>query len=123
MNAGMDSRTEGAGSGDGAGDAAMPGKVVRAAVAALERRFADAGFAGSACFVIAGEGALRVDESGVRACPGGDCGPVEVTLSADRATFEALLSGATSPAGAFMSGRLRIDGDMGAAMRLGAALA
>lgn len=112
------------------GAASNGSKVLRGAVAALQKRFAERRFAGSAAFVITGEGAVRVDLQGVRAVAdaGADADadaetPVEVTLTADRATFEALLEGRLSPAAAFMSGRLRIDGDMGAAMRLGAALA
>ena len=91
--------------------------VVNAAVAALNEKLSG-GFAGTAKFVIEGEGALMVDGLGVRA--GDD--EAEVTLTADRETFEGILSGDVNPTAAFMQGKLAVDGDMGLAMQLGAAL-
>ena len=67
---------------------------------------------------IEGEGAVMVDESGVRA--GDD--EAACTLSADAETFEAILDGDLNPTAAFMSGKLTVDGDMGQAMKLGAVL-
>lgn len=93
--------------------------LIASAVEALKEKLGDSGFDSVAKFVIAGEGAVMIDAEGVRA--GDD--EAEVTLSADADTFRDILSGALSPTAAFMSGRLAIDGDMGAAMRLGAALA
>ncbi|WP_372605638.1 SCP2 sterol-binding domain-containing protein, partial [Actibacterium sp.] len=61
---------------------------------------------------------IMVDGGGVHA--GDD--DADVTLTATRDTFEALLAGELNPASAFMSGKLKLDGDMGMAMRLGAAL-
>ena len=46
-----------------------------------------------------------------------------MTLSADAETFEAILSGDLNPTGAFMAGKLKVDGDMGMAMKLGTVLA
>jgi putative sterol carrier protein len=43
-------------------------------------------------------------------------------MTADTDTFRAILEGALNPTAAFMTGRLRIAGDMGAAMRLGSVL-
>ena len=43
-------------------------------------------------------------------------------MTADTDTFRAILDGNLNPTAAFMTGRLRIAGDMGAAMRLGSAL-
>ncbi|MCB2124832.1 MAG: SCP2 sterol-binding domain-containing protein [Rhodobacteraceae bacterium] len=91
--------------------------VVNAAVAALSEKLSG-GLPGTAKFVIAGEGALMVDGSGVRA---GD-EEADVTITADRETFEGLMSGDVNPTAAFMQGKLSIDGDMGLAMQLGAAL-
>lgn len=91
--------------------------VVNAAVAALKDKLAG-GIPGTAKFVIEGEGALMVDGNGVRA--GDD--EADVTLTADRATFEGILSGDVNPTAAFMQGKLAVDGDMGLAMQLGAAL-
>lgn len=92
--------------------------MIEAAVAALSEKI-EGGFDGTAKFVIEGEGAIMVDQSGVRA--GDD--DAEVTMTADTDTFRSILEGELDPTAAFMSGRLQIDGDMGAAMRLGSALA
>lgn len=91
--------------------------VVTAAVAALSEKLSG-GLPGTAKFVIAGEGSLIVDGAGVRA---GD-EEADVTITADRETFEGLLSGDVNPTAAFMQGKLAIDGDMGLVMQLGAAL-
>ncbi len=91
--------------------------VITAAVAALSAKIED-GFDGSAKFVIEGEGAIMVDADGVRA--GDD--DADVTLTADADVFQAMLSGDLNPTAAFMSGKLSVDGDMGQAMKLGAAL-
>ncbi len=92
--------------------------VISAAVAALSAKIAE-GFDGSAKFVIEGEGGIIVDSAGVRASEE----EADVTLTADADTFQAMMSGELNPTAAFMSGRLSVDGDMGTAMRLGAALA
>ena len=92
--------------------------VVNAAVAALGEKLSG-GIPGTAKFVIEGEGSLIVDGTGVRA--GDD--DADVTLTADRETFEGILSGDVNPTAAFMQGKLAVDGDMGLAMQLGAVLA
>ncbi len=92
--------------------------VITSAVAALSDKMGDAGFSGSAKFVIEDEGSIVVDADGVRA--GDD--EAEVTLTADTETFQSILSGDLDPTAAFMSGRLSVDGDMGMAMQLGSAL-
>lgn len=92
--------------------------TINSAVAALTEKLGD-GFDASAKFVLGDEGSVIVDENGVRA--GDD--DADVTLTADVETFEQILSGDLNPTGAFMSGKLTIDGDMSAAMRLASALA
>ncbi|MEO0751982.1 MAG: SCP2 sterol-binding domain-containing protein [Pseudomonadota bacterium] len=92
--------------------------MINAAVAALAEKLGD-GFSGSAKFVIEDEGAITVDGDGVRAADD----DAEVTLTADADTFQAIIDGDMDPTSAFMQGRLKVDGDMGAAMKLGSALA
>lgn len=75
-------------------------------------------FDGSAKFEIEDEGTIMVDSEGVRA---GD-EEADVTLSADADTFREIMEGDLNPTSAYMGGRLKIDGDMGTAMKLGAAL-
>jgi putative sterol carrier protein len=92
--------------------------VMEQAVAAMREKFGDGFAAGTAKFVIEEEGSILLDSEGART---GD-GPADVTLSADADTFKAILDGETSPAAAFMTGKLRVDGDMGLAMQLGNAM-
>lgn len=75
-------------------------------------------FDGSVKFVIEDEGAIMVDDAGVRE---GD-EAAECTMTADAETFRSILEGDLNPTAAFMSGKLKVDGDMGQAMKLGAQL-
>ena len=91
--------------------------VIEQAVAALNARM-DGGFDGSAKFVVEDEGAIMIDEAGARA--GDDA--ADVTMTADADTFRSILDGDLNPTTAFMTGRLKVDGDMGQAMKLGSVL-
>ena len=95
-------------------------EIVDAAVKALNAKLGGEGIDGSVKFVIEDEGAVRIDEAGASADDGGDA---DCTLTASAETFQSLLDGDLDPTGAFMSGRLTVDGDMGLAMRLGSLLA
>lgn len=90
--------------------------VIKGAVDKLNGRIS--GFDGNAKFVIDGEGAIMLDASGARA---GD-EAADVTLTANRETFEGIMDGSVNATMAFMTGKLKVDGDMGAAMRLGSVL-
>jgi putative sterol carrier protein len=98
----------------------MGNAIIDAAVAAISDKLGGAGFDGSAKFEIEGEGAVLVDASGVRAATDGD--EAEVTMTADADTFQEIMSGDLNPTAAFMSGKLKLDGDMGTAMKLGGVL-
>ncbi|GKY88712.1 SCP2 sterol-binding domain-containing protein [Sinisalibacter aestuarii] len=93
--------------------------VIEAAVAALNEKLGGSGFDAVAKFVLDGVGAIMVDGAGARA--GDD--EADVTLTASPDVFESMLGGDLNPTAAFMSGKLSVDGDMGAAMRLGGLLA
>ena len=93
--------------------------VIEHAVAALAEKLPD-GFDGSVQFVIEGEGAVMVDGGGVRAAEDGE--DADVTMTADADTFQDILAGNLNPTAAFMTGKLKLDGDMGTAMRLGSVL-
>ena len=69
--------------------------------------------------MIEDEGAVRIDAAGAAADDGGEA---DCTLTANAETFQSLLDGDLDPTGAFMSGKLTVDGDMGLAMRLGSLL-
>ena len=97
----------------------MTNAVIDAAVSAISEKISG-GFDGSAKFVIEGEGAVIVDGAGVRAAEETD--DADVTMTADSDTFQDILSGDLNPTSAFMTGKLKLDGDMGTAMKLGSAL-
>ena len=88
--------------------------IIEQAVTALSDKLGGASFDGSAKFTIEDEGSLIIDSSGVRA--GDD--ETEVTLIAAADVFQDILAGDLDPTSAFMSGKLRVEGDMGTAMRL-----
>ncbi|MEJ6708640.1 MAG: SCP2 sterol-binding domain-containing protein [Amylibacter sp.] len=92
--------------------------VINHAVEALNAKLGGEGFDGSVKVEIADEGALIVDGNGARASDE----DAECTLSADAETFQGMMSGDVNPTSAFMTGKLAVDGDMGAAMKLGALL-
>ena len=92
--------------------------VVTAAVKALNDKLDGNGFDGVAKFEIEDEGAILIDETGARA--GDDA--ADVTLSASADTFQDILTGNLDATSAFRTGRLKLDGDMGLAMRLGSVL-
>jgi len=64
-------------------------------------------------------GALRLDGDGARMDDGAaaDC-----TIVADLETFRRMFEGDLSPTGAFMTGKIKIDGDMGVAMKVASLL-
>ena len=90
--------------------------AIEAAVSALNDKIGS--FDGTAKFVIEGEGAVVIGPDGARASDD----DAEVTLTASAEDFEAMMNGELNPTTAFMTGKLKVDGDMGAAMRLGSAL-
>lgn len=92
--------------------------IIEKAVERLARRLPD-GFENRAKFTITGEGSIMVGPTGVHA--GDD--PADVTLTADTNTFRDMLEGKTNPMTAFMTGKLKIDGPMPLAIKLGKAMA
>ncbi len=92
-------------------------EIMTHAIKALSERLSD-GFEGTAKFEIEGEGSIMVDENGVR--EGDD--EADVTMIASVETFQGIMEGDVNPTMAFMSGKLRIEGNMGMAMKLGSAL-
>jgi len=93
--------------------------IVNQAVIVLNEKLSASGFEGTAKFDIESEGCVMMNADGAHA---GD-EPADVTLSADEDTFRGILEGDTNPTAAFMSGKLKVDGDMGMAMKLAAVLA
>ena len=92
-------------------------EILTHAIAALSAKLSD-GFDGTAKFEITGEGSIVVDGDGVR--EGDD--ETDVTMIASAETFRGILDGDVNPTMAFMTGKLKVEGNMGMAMKLGAAL-
>ena len=77
-----------------------------------------AGMKNSYLFEIADAGTWKVDvDNGTVKVTEGD-GDADVTIRASKETFDALASRKQSPTTAYMTGKLKIDGDMGAALKL-----
>lgn len=93
-------------------------EIIQQGVEALNEKLAGEGFDGLAKFVIEDEGEIVLDGEGARA--GDD--EADVTLTASAETFRGMMEGNVNPTMAFMSGQLKIDGDMSLAMKLAAVL-
>lgn len=91
--------------------------VIDVALAALREKMPN-GFDGLAKVVIPGEGSIMLDSDGVR--EGDD--EADVTLTAEGEVFQGILTGDVNATMAFMTGKLKVDGNMGLAMKLGAVL-
>lgn len=91
--------------------------IIKTAVEALAAKVAG-GIDGTAKFIIEGQGSIVVDADGAR--EGDD--DTDVTLTASAETFEGMMNGDVNPTMAFMSGKLKIDGSMSAAMKLASVL-
>ena len=89
-------------------------EALQTAAAALREKFADADFEGSVKFDIEDEGVILVVDGELRM----EDGEADVTISASLDTFRKIFDGELSPTAAYMTGRMRIDGDMGLAMKL-----
>jgi putative sterol carrier protein len=77
-----------------------------------------AGMSNSYVFDIAGAGQwkVEVDDGTVTVTEGG--GDADVQISASEETFQKIVAGEQNPTSAYMTGKLKIKGDMGAAMKL-----
>src|SRR5438445_3777551 len=77
-----------------------------------------AGMSNSYVFDIDGAGQWKVDvdDGKVTVSEGG--GDADATISTSQETFEKIVAGDLNPTSAYMTGKLKIKGDMGAAMKL-----
>ena len=64
----------------------------------------------------AGKWTVKVDDGEVSVQEGGEDADAVITTS--EATFEKIVSGEQNPTSAYMTGKLKVKGDMGAAMKL-----
>jgi putative sterol carrier protein len=77
-----------------------------------------AGMNNSYVFDIEGAGQWKVEvtDGNVSVNEGG--GDADVTISTSEETFQKIIDGEQNPTSAYMTGKLKIKGDMGAAMKL-----
>ena len=77
-----------------------------------------AGMTNSYVFDIEGAGqwTVDVDDGTVTVKEGGGDG--DVTIATSQETFEKIIAGEQNPTSAYMTGKLKVKGDMGAAMKL-----
>ena len=90
--------------------------IIENAINELDEKAKNSGLEKTVKYVIGDEGAVLVDGTGARAVDAET--EADLTLTADVETFQGLMSGDKNPTMAFMSGKLKIDGDMGLAMKL-----
>ena len=93
--------------------------MLTGAIAYLDARLQDGTFDGNVRVVIAEEGCITIDGSGARACPEDDGGDADCTVRTDSETFRALSSGSLDPMSAYLGGRIRVDGEFAAVLKLG----
>ena len=93
-------------------------KELEAAAAALRERVGTVPLDGAARFEIEDAGVIRVAGTAVSTGEDAAAGAADVTIAGSLETFRDLFEGALSPTTAFMSGRIRIEGDMGMALKL-----
>ncbi|GIL40040.1 SCP2 sterol-binding domain-containing protein [Roseiterribacter gracilis] len=70
-------------------------------------------------FDLGADGALRIEGQTVLVDAGA---PADTTITMTRVNFEKLLAGDLDPTLAFMTGKLKVAGDMGVAMKLSSLL-
>jgi putative sterol carrier protein len=87
----------------------LPGRVDPERIAGMNNTY---------LFEIEGVGTWRVAvaDGGIEVTEGG--GDADVTFSASEENFEKIVAGEQNPTTAYMTGKLKIKGDMGAAMKL-----
>ena len=88
--------------------------IIEDAVEALREKMSKNSFDGTAKFEIEGEGSIVLNENKVYASDE----ETDVTFKASVEIFQEIFNGELEPTSAFMTGKLKIDGDMGTAMRL-----
>ncbi len=95
------------------------------AVSALAERFSNAeeNLDAKVKFEIDDVGTVMVDATQTPATVAPGDGDADVTVSAPVEVFEQLMTREVDPTAAYMSGQLRIDGDMSLAMKLAQVLA
>ncbi len=73
-------------------------------------------------FDFGADGQITIDGSSDPSVVNNDNGDADCTVTVDKDMFESIAAGEENAQMAFMSGKLKVDGDMGIAMQLGSLL-
>jgi putative sterol carrier protein len=87
----------------------LPGRVSPQGARALESSYR---------FDIDGAGSWRVESEGDRLVVSESDAPADCVIRADEKTFLRIVRGEQSPMGAYMTGKVKVEGDLGLALRL-----
>jgi putative sterol carrier protein len=77
-----------------------------------------AGMNSSYLFEIEGAGTWKVDVADGKVSVSEGAADADVTIRTSEETFSAIASGEQNPTTAYMTGKLKVEGDMGAALKL-----
>lgn len=79
---------------------------------------ADSGLGKTLKLDLKGDGVIFLDATQTPNVVSNDDAPADTTVSVSLADFKGIVSGAIDPTMAFMTGKLKVAGDMGAVMKL-----
>jgi putative sterol carrier protein len=87
----------------------LPGRIDREGAGALDASYR---------FDIEGAGSWRLEADGERAVVTESDAPADCVIRTDENTFLRIVRGEQSPMGAYLTGKVRVEGDVGLALRL-----
>jgi putative sterol carrier protein len=87
----------------------LPGRVGSRGAQALDASYR---------FDVDGAGSWRVESDGEALVVSESDAPADCIIRADEQTFLRIVRGEQSPMGAYMTGRVRVEGDLGLALKL-----
>jgi putative sterol carrier protein len=87
----------------------LPGRIDPARAGTLDASYR---------FDIEGAGSWRLEADGERAVVTVSDAPADCVIRTDENTFLRIVRGEQSPMGAYMTGKVRVEGDLGLALRL-----
>ena len=93
-------------------------EILQKAVDALSAKVSETGFDGSVKFDIEDEGIVRIADGAVST----EDGDADVTIIATADVLQELFDGELSPTAAYMSGKIKIEGDLTEAMKMSSLL-